>query len=258
MPQSRISYIKKDVLALLFSLFLSIVLLFSNTSPQVQNLKLQFSWIYSKISYPIKWYKNIFSIQEENYLLKNKVIKLLLLNAELDSYRKENKRLKELLNFSKEHSLNYLTANVVNYHLGIISHTITIDIGELDGLTNNLPVLDENGLLGKTIVLDNHVAIVQLITDKNFRISIRVGEERTLGLFVPTHGKFGILEGVRKTTPIKEGDIVHSSGISEIYPSNIPIAKVISSDNKKKLPFQHIIVEILGTISNPDYVFVIL
>ncbi len=258
MPRSRISYINKDVLALFLSLFFSVVLLFFNKSPQVQNLKLQVSLIYSKISYPIKWYKNIFIIKEENYLLKNKVIKLALLNAELDSYRKENKRLKQLLNFSKEYPLNYVTANVVNYHLGIISHTITIDIGSLDGLIKNLPILDENGLLGKTITLDDHVAIVQLITDKNFRVSIRVGEERTLGLFIPTHGKFGILEGVRKTTPIKEGDIVYSSGISEIYPPNIPIAKVISFDKKDKLPFQHIIVEILGKISNPDYVFVIL
>ena len=258
MPRSRISYINKDVLALFISLFFSIVLLSSNTSPQIQKLKLQVSWLYNKISYPIKWYKNIFSVQEENYVLKNKVVKLTLLNAELDSYRKENKRLKQLLNFSKEHSLSYQTANVVNYHLGIISHTITIDIGKLDGLNKNLPVLDENGLLGKTIVLDDHTTIVQLITDKNFRVSIRVGTERALGLFISTHGKFGILDGVRKTASIKKGDIVYSSGISEIYPPNIPIAKVISFEKKEKFPFQHIIVEILGTIDNPDYVFVIL
>ena len=35
-------------------------------------------------------------------------------------------------------------------------------------------------------------------------------------------------------------------------------ANVGSFDKKDKLPFQHIIVEILGKISNPDYVFVIL
>ena len=258
MFRPRISYIKKDILALFISLFLSSVILFSNTAPQIQHLKLQISWIFNKIASPMKWYKNIFSIQEENYVLKNKVVKLSLLNAKLDSYYQENKRLKELLNFSKNHSLSFLAANVVNYHLGIISHTITIDIGESDGLTTNLPVLDENGLLGKTIILDEKATIVQLITDKNFRLSIRVGKERTLGLFIPTHGKFGILEGVRKTTPLHKGDIVYSSGISEIYPANIPIAKVITINKEEKLPFQQVVVEILGSISNLDYVFVIL
>ena len=38
-----------------------------------------------------------------------------------------------------------------------------------------------------------------LINDNNFRVSIRVGEEMVLGLFVPTHGVRGKLDGIRKT-----------------------------------------------------------
>ena len=136
--------------------------------------------------------------------------------------------------------------------------SFNIDIGKEEGLTRNLPVLDENGLLGKIIQLNDHAAMIQLITDKNYRVSIRVGKERALGLFIPTHGKYGILEGVRKTTPLHKGDIVYSSGISEIYPANIPIAEVITINKEEKLPFQQVVVEILGSISNLDYVFVIL
>ena len=178
MSRSRISYINKDILVLLITLFISIFLLFSNTSPQVQKLKLQISWVFGKVAYPVNWYKNIFITKEENQLLKNKIVKLALLNSELESFRQENKRLKDLLNFTNNQIINYLTANVVNFHLGISNQTITIDIGRLDGLTKNLPVLDENGLLGKTIEINDHVALIQLISDKNYRVSIRVGEER--------------------------------------------------------------------------------
>ncbi len=258
MPRSRISYINKDVLALFITLSLSAALLFSNSSPQIQQLKFQVSWLFGKVAYPVKWYKNVLSIQEENRMLKNDVVQLLLLNSELKSYRHENKRLKELLNFTEYQAVNYLTANVVNYHLGIANQTITIDIGELDGLTKNLPVLDENGLLGKTIQLDDHVAMIQLISDKNYRVSIRIGNERVLGLFIPTHGKYGILEGVRKTTPLHEGDIAYTSGISEIYPPNIPVAKIIAISKEKNQPFQRVVVEILGSIFNLDFAFVIL
>ena len=258
MSRSRISYVNKDILVLLLTSSISIFLIFSNTSPQVQKLKLQTSWLFSKAAYPVTWYKDIFSIKEENKLLKNKVIQLSLLNSELESYRHENERLKNLLNFSENQIINYLTANVVNFHLGIVNQTITIDIGELDGLTENLPIMDEIGLLGKTIETNEHVTLIQLISDKNFRVSIRVGKERVLGIFIPTHGKYGILEGVRKTTPLEEGNIAYTSGISDIYPSNIPVARIISISNQKSLPFQRIIVEILGSITNLDFVFVML
>ena len=258
MPRSRISYINKDVLALFITLSLSVALLFANSSPQIQQLKFQISWLFGKVAYPVKWYKDVLSIQEQNRMLKNDVVQLSLLNSELENYRHENKRLKELLKFTEYQAVNYLTANVVNYHLGIASQTITIDIGELDGLTKNLPVLDENGLLGKTIQLNDHVTMIQLITDKNYRVSIRIGNERALGLFSPTHGKYGILEGVRKTTPLHEGDIAYTSGISEIYPPNIPVAKIIEISKEKNQPFQRVVVEILGSIFNLDFVFVIL
>ncbi len=47
--------------------------------------------------------------------------------------------------------------------------------------------MDEKGLLGKTIQVGDHAALIQLITDKNFRVSIRIGEDRALGLFIPIH-----------------------------------------------------------------------
>ena len=258
MPRSRISYINKDVLALFITLSLSAALLFSNSSHQIQQLKFQILWLFSKVAYPTTWYQDVLSVQEENKVLKNKVIKLSLFNSELNSYFQENKRLKEMLNFAESQSLNYLTANVVNYHLGIANQTITIDIGNLDGLTNNLPVLDENGLLGKTIRLTDHAAMIQLISDKNYRVSVRIGQERTLGIFIPTHGKYGILEGVRKTTPLHEGEVAYTSGISEIYPPNIPVAQIITISKEKNQPFQRVVVEILGSMLNLDFVFVIL
>ena len=118
--------------------------------------------------------------------------------------------------------------------------------------------MDENGLLGKTIQVGDHAALTQLITDKNFRVSIRIGLDRALGLFIPTHGKYGLVEGVRKSMPLTEGEIAYTSGISEIYPPNIPVARVVSIKQDENNPFQHIVVELVGSLENLDYVFVIL
>ena len=258
MPRSRVSFINKDVLALLLTLFLSAILLLTRTSPQIQQLKFQLSIIVSTIAYPATWYNSVFTIREENKLLKEQLIQFTLMNSELESYHQENKRLKGMLNFIANQPLNYLTANVVDHNFGLPTQSITIDIGRKEGVVNNLTVMDENGLLGKTIKVGEHATLTQLITDKNFRVSVRIGQERALGLFIPTHGKYGILEGVRKSLPLNEGEIAYTSGISEIYPPNIPVARVVSIQLDDNNPFQHIVVELVSSLENLDYVFIIL
>ena len=258
MPHTRVPFINKDVLALLLTLLLSVLLLFTRTSPQISQLKFQLSQLASAIAYPATWYNEVFIIREENKLLKEKLIQFTLMNSELESYHQENIRLKEMLNFTINQPLHFKTANVVKHNFGLPTNSITIDIGKIDGVIKNLTVMDENGLLGKTIQVGDHAALTQLITDKNFRVSIRIGKERALGLFIPTHGKYGLLEGVRKSMPLTEGEIAYTSGISEIYPPNIPVARVVSIKKDKNNPFQHIVVELLGSLENLDYVFVIL
>ena len=258
MQRHRVPFINKDVLALLLTLFLSAILLLTRTTPQIRQLKFQLSNIASTIAYPATWYYAVFTVREENKLLKDQLIQFTLMNSELESYHQENRRLKKMLNFTENQPLNFLTANVVGHNFGLPTQSITIDIGSREGVVKNLMVMDENGLLGKTIKVGDHAALTQLITDKNFRVSVRIGQDRALGLFIPTHGKYGILEGVRKSMPLNEGEIAYTSGISEIYPPNIPVARVVSIQLDDNNPFQHIVVKLIGYLENLDYVFVIL
>jgi len=258
MPRLRVPFINRDVLALVLTLFLSVLLLFSRNSPQIRQLKFELSQLAATIAYPVTWYNQVFIVREENKFLKEQLIQFTLMNSELESYHHENSRLKEMLNFTQNQPLHFKTANVVYHNFGLPTNSITIDIGGKDGIVENQSVMDENGLLGKTIQVGDNASLIQLITDKNFRVSIRIGEDRALGLFIPTHGKYGILEGVRKSMPLKAGEIAYTSGISEIYPPNIPVARVISIKRDKNNPFQHIVVELIGSLENLDYVFVIL
>ena len=58
--------------------------------------------------------------------------------------------------------------------------------------------------------------------------------------------------------PLNEGEIAYTSGISKIYPPNIPVARVVSIQLDDNNPFQHIIVELVGSLEKLDYVFVVL
>ena len=112
MPRPRVPFINKDVLALLLTLFLSAILLLTRTSPQIRQLKFHLSNIADTIAYPATWYNVVITVREENKLLKERLIQFALMNAELESYHHENKRLKAMLNFVEHQPLNFLAANV--------------------------------------------------------------------------------------------------------------------------------------------------
>ena len=98
---------------------------------------------------------------------------------------------------------------------------------------------------------------VQLITDNNFSVSVKVGNNISIGQLRPTYYKFGVLDGIIKSLDINEEDLVFTSGVSEIYPPDIPVAKIKSQIKKKNKLFQDVGVELLTDIDNLYYVFII-
>ena len=130
-------------------------------------MKYQISWLAGKIAYPKTWYTEIFAVKEKNQVLQSQVVQLTLLNSELENYRLENERLKQMLNFAQSQPLHLMAGNVVNQNYGLPTRSITIDLGKDEGIEKNLSVLDENGLLGKTIQIGKKASLIQLITDKN-------------------------------------------------------------------------------------------
>ena len=253
----RISFLSREIVALVLTSCFSLILFFSNRSEHIIAVEEDVADIISFVMYPKTLYKEIMVVKEENKLLKSMITQLTLLNSESDRFRNENKQLKRMLQFSESHPLSMQPANVVNTQLSTSVQSIFIDIGKEQNVHRDLPVIDMYGLIGKTISLGDNASKVQLITDNNYRVSIRVGKEKTLGIFIPTHGKYGILEGVRKSLELDEGEIVVTSGISNIYPADIPVAKVISVFSNKNQIFLDVAVEILADIQNLNYIFVI-
>ena len=246
----------RDIIALITTVFFSLILFFYNDSKYVSEIESDLTDLYYFIVSPQSWYKNLLSVKKQNQILNQKLTELNLINSRLNHFRIENIQLRKMLRFSSMTPLNLTPANISNYRSSIVQ-TIIIDRGKNSGIELNLPVIDMQGLIGKTISLGEKATKVQLITDKNYRVSIRIGKEKSLGIFMPTHGKFGVLEGVRKSMALEIGEIAYTSGISDIYPSNIPVAEVISIDNNSNHAFKDVMVEILANINDLNYVFVV-
>ena len=257
MSYSNTSFINRRLITLFIFLFFSIFLFFTNKSIYVEKVEKNIIDFTSFLVYPKTWYENIFYIKSNNKLLVQNVTQLKLLNSKLTNYQNENIKLREMLSFKESYpKLSLLPANKVNDNFTSV-FSIIINVGLNDDIIKNQPVIDMNGLVGKTITIGNNASKVQLITDKNFAVSVKVGEEMALAIFKPTFGKYGYLEGVLKTLKLEEGEIIYTSGVSEIYPSDIPVAKILSFTKDQDKLTQNVIVEILAKINELNYVFVI-
>ena len=252
---SRIIYsLGKDVFLLILFSSLSIAILFNNKSPQILSIKSHISDIVYIVLYPQRWYSQLLDLKNENHVLKQNIAESSLDKALLSKLVTENTQLRKALRYNKIDSLNTIYPSYVT-GFKIQEKQSTIIISKHEKIKKNIPVIDMYGIVGRVISSGVLTAQVQLISDKNFRLSVRVGEDRTLGIYKSTNGKYGMLDGIKKSASININDTVYTSGISKIYPSNIPVAKVIDVRSEPNKFFKLVEVEVLADIDNLEYVY---
>ena len=172
----------KDHLLYFFVFFLSLSLLFNNESPNVLLIRAKANDRFSKLYSPIVWYKNNINLQNEINFLREKNIQLSLKVDDLLQSGLQNEYLNELLNFKEESIYNIRTAKVINLGSGPIFSSLTIDLGSNDGIKKNLPIITTNGIVGKTILINEETSLVQTINDANFRLSVKILPSEATGI----------------------------------------------------------------------------
>jgi Cell shape-determining protein len=114
-------------------------------------------------------------------------------------------------------------ARVVNFGGQPNMLSIVIDGGKIDGIKKDQAVLTPEGVRGKTIEAGEKASIVQLITDSNYRIRVRILPRGATGKLRMRKGNTGQIREVQKNVQINIGDKGVTTGFSDIYPAGLPI-----------------------------------
>ncbi|MDD2434997.1 MAG: rod shape-determining protein MreC [Bacilli bacterium] len=160
--------------------------------------------------------------------------------AKINELESENKELKKLLDI--DYTLadyTYLNALVINRNIGYWYNTITIDKGRNSGVTENIAVINGDGLIGKVIKTTNFSSTIKLLTsdELNSKISvkIKIEEKNIYGLLTgyKKDEKCFIIEGISENIDIPSGALVTTTGMGDVFPSGIIIGKVrsVGTDN---------------------------
>jgi rod shape-determining protein MreC len=160
---------------------------------------------------------------------ENQQLKIQALQAQ-DAFS-ENARLRQLLGWQQQKSWKLKLARVVLRDPANWWRTIQIDLGTRDGLRENLPVLTVDGLVGRISSVSLTRSQVVLLGDPNCKVAARVENETrdtgVIGAAGPLDREFVQLGFLSRNANLKPAQNVVTSGEGGIFPTGIPIGKIV-------------------------------
>lgn len=169
----------------------------------------------------------------------------------------QNERLKKLLQMKKGIKENSIAATVIGDDTTAWFHTIVIDRGLNDSISEAMPVISAEGVVGQVVKLGSNSSRVMLLTDHASGIAATIQRSRARGV-VKGRGKQGcVLEFVGREEDIKVGDVVITSGIGGVFPKGIPIGEVKMVKRGEYGVFQNIEIKPFANISHLEELLII-
>jgi rod shape-determining protein MreC len=169
----------------------------------------------------------------------------------------ENVRLRKLLELKERGGYNYLSSNVVGKNFQLLRNTITLDVGEDDGVKVDMPIVTDGGLVGKVVATSSRYSIGQTLFHHEMRTSAKVQRGRADGILIWDGGAGLKLKNVAKTLDVQVGDLVVTSEYSSIFPPGIPIGVVAKTYEATGDLFQSIEITPSADLNRLEQVFVI-
>jgi rod shape-determining protein MreC len=145
----------------------------------------------------------------------------------------EVNRLRHALNYRERSLFRLVPAEVVSRDSSTWWRTVTINRGEEDGLAPEMPVLTDEGLVGRTTTVSANISVVLLISDENCRVAASVEGTREQGIVTGERVAGGVsplldLNFLSKQAALKAGQKVYTSGVGGVFPSGLLVGIVRS------------------------------
>ena len=187
------------------------------------------------ISSPIEIFNNavirvndIKNLEFDNIRLKEEVIRLKKWQILAIKNSRENRVFKKLLN-STSHNIDIVkTASVINQSNNLYSKLVIINAGLRYKVSKDLAVINEKGLVGKTIFSSQNNSRELMINDPGSSVPVKTLSDGGFSILKGTNdGKFLKSVFIRDSELPKIGDLLVTSGNAKIFPRDILVAKVV-------------------------------
>jgi rod shape-determining protein MreC len=197
---------------------------------------------------------------KENAALHRQIQDLEFQEMQGQETARENARLRQFVGWKQTHPWKLKLAKVVVRDPSNWWRTVQIDKGTLDGLSNNLPVLTTEGLVGRISSVALTRSTVVLIGDGNCKVAAQVVETHDTGVIGatdPFDNSLVALGFLNKNAKLVPGQTVMTSGLGGFFPAGIPIGKIADSRQVEYGLSTEARVKLAANLSSLDEVWVL-
>ncbi|AWL10796.1 Cell shape-determining protein MreC [Saliniradius amylolyticus] len=176
----------------------------------------------------------------------------------LNMLKKENDKLRRLLGSPVRQDVRKVVAELMAVDNNPYSHQIVINKGALQGVYEGQPVLDDKGVVGQVMQVGSTNSRVLLIADVTHGVPVQVMRNGVRAV-VSGSGQIHslILNHVPHSTDIREGDLLVSSGLGEVFPEGYPVARVKQVIRDESRPFAHIEAQPVAELDRLKYLLLL-
>jgi rod shape-determining protein MreC len=163
-------------------------------------------------------------------------------------------QLKGVLDLAGRGGYKVVAAKVINRGSSAsFNQTLTIDVGSSDGISRNMTVISDGGLVGVVKSVSSNSSIVLLMSDPTFKIGVRIAGTQSIGVVSGQGGNKYLLQLLDATGEIKVGDTLVARGSEGGRPfvPGVPVGTVTAVQSNASSITQNADVE---GISNLDRV----
>lgn len=195
--------------------------------------------------------EQIASLEAENNLLKTR-------NIELEQSLQEAQVLSQLVGFARNRPENqYLAATVIGRDPSPFLHYVIIDHGSDDGLRYGMPVVTQQGLVGRVDAVIGSAARIQLITDPGSTVNVTLQSSKADGVLTGSLTGDLSLGMVAQDANMQTGELLLTSGLGGAYPADILVGQVVTIRKRETDIFQTASIQPAVDFSNLQAVLVI-
>ena len=169
------------------------------------------------------WLRNV---REENQGLQQRVSGLEKKLIEYQEAYIENLRLRRLLDFRSTIQGEAVAAQVVVHDMTGWFQTLIVDKGFRDGIGPDMPVVNDEGVIGRILDVSDHYARVLMITDPGSAVDAIVQRNRVRGILSGKDANGCLLKYVRGNLDVQVGDLIITSGKDGLFPKGLRLGVV--------------------------------
>lgn len=152
-------------------------------------------------------------------------------NQTLRDLERENNQLRNALRYRERARFELMPARIIARDASTWYHTVTIDRGSGEGIAPDMPVLTEEGLVGKTTIVSEHMSVVVLISDENCKVSAKVEGTREQGIVRGERNSSSAMPMISlyfltNQANLQPGTKVLTSGVGGVFPAGVTVGLI--------------------------------